>query len=154
MGKKINVTIWNEFRHEKTNEAAKSIQKDMPSDMLHAFVEKLNGFETELHKIADIFLNDYTVLTRLKGVGILTPEEARFSAISSARLVMRDILTPAEGCSSYLVTAGPRDISIMRVCTPKDCSVSTRRCAFWRSSSGDTPPGLPTGSRSSETEGS
>lgn len=52
------------------------VLKDMPSDMLHSFVEKLDGFEAELHKIADIFLTDYTVLTRLKGVGVLTPEEA------------------------------------------------------------------------------
>ena len=38
------------------------VLKDMPSDMLHAFVEKLDGFETELHKIADIFLNAILLL--------------------------------------------------------------------------------------------
>lgn len=52
------------------------VLKDMPNDMLRAFVTKLEGFEVELHKIADVFLNDMSVLSRLKGVGILTSQEA------------------------------------------------------------------------------
>ena len=43
-----------------------------------------------------------------------TPAVARFSAISSARLVMRLTLMPAWGCSSYRVTEGPRQMS--RIC--------------------------------------
>ena len=34
------------------------------------------GFETDLRKIAKTFLNDYTVQTRLKNVGILTKQQA------------------------------------------------------------------------------
>ena len=60
-----------------------------------------------------------------------TPAVARFSAMSSARLVMRLILTPAWGCSSYRVTDGPRQISMMRVLTPKLSSVRTRVSAFF-----------------------
>ena len=49
---------------------------------------------------------------------------ARFRARSSAREVMRLILTPAMGCTSYRVTAGPREISSTRVLDPELSSVS------------------------------
>ena len=53
------------------------------------------------------------------GASIRTSATARFRAISSASEVMRLILTPAMGCTSYRVTEGPREISSTRVRTPK-----------------------------------
>ena len=64
------------------------------------------------------------------GASILTPPEAKFKDISSARFVILLILTPADGWSSYLVTAGPLQISVILVSTPKLFNVSTRRSAF------------------------
>ena len=52
------------------------VLKDMPQDMLDRFVETLNGMEKEIREACDVFLNDYTVKSRLVGVGILTEEEA------------------------------------------------------------------------------
>src|SRR5699024_9307134 len=62
------------------------------------------------------------------GASMRMSATARFRARSSAREVMRLILTPAMGCTSYRVTAGPREISSTRVLTPKLSSVST---SFW-----------------------
>ena len=69
------------------------------------------------------------------GASIRTPPAARFRAMSSARLVILAIFTPAEGCTSYRVTVGPRLMPVIRTCTPKLLSVSTRISAFCRSSS-------------------
>ena len=73
----------------------------------------------------------------LPGIGGLDAHAGgrQIEAMSSARPVILLILTPAEGCSSYRVTAGPRLMSTIRVCTPKLWRVSTRRWAFWRSCS-------------------
>ena len=46
------------------------------------------------------------------GASILIPDEARLSAISSASPVILEILTPAAGCNSYLVTEGPLQVPI------------------------------------------
>ena len=46
------------------------------------------------------------------GASILMPDEARLSAISSASPVILEILTPAAGCNSYLVTDGPLQVPI------------------------------------------
>ncbi|MPN06210.1 hypothetical protein SDC9_153466 [bioreactor metagenome] len=73
------------------------------------------------------------------GASMRTPAAARFSAISSARPVMRLIFTPAAGCNSYRVTAGPRLISINLVCTPKLASVLTSSSALWRNSVSSPP---------------
>ena len=62
------------------------------------------------------------------GASMRTSATARFRAMSSASEVMRLILTPAMGCTSYRVTDGPREISSTRVRTPKLSSVST---SFW-----------------------
>jgi len=62
------------------------------------------------------------------GASMRTSATARFKAMSSANEVMRLILTPAMGCTSYRVTDGPREISSTRVRTPKLSSVST---SFW-----------------------
>lgn len=52
------------------------VLKDMDSSMLKSFVDILNSMERDLKKTTKIFLTDYTVMSRLKGVGILTKEDA------------------------------------------------------------------------------
>ncbi len=52
------------------------VLKDMDKDMLKSFVAVFDRMEEELHALTDVFLSDYTVGSRLKGVGILTKEEA------------------------------------------------------------------------------
>ncbi len=52
------------------------VLKDMPADMLKNFVQILDGMEKELRETTNIFLNDYTVKSRMVGVGILSPEDA------------------------------------------------------------------------------
>lgn len=52
------------------------VLKDMPSDMLKSFVSILNDMEKELKETTTIFLNDYTVKSRLEGVGIITKDDA------------------------------------------------------------------------------
>lgn len=52
------------------------VLKDMDSSMIKSFIDAFSNMESELRKITDIFLKDYTVCTRLKGVGILTTEDA------------------------------------------------------------------------------
>lgn len=52
------------------------VLKDMPKDMLDDFKKRLDVFEEQIKTIYDTFLLDRTVLDRLKGVGILTPEKA------------------------------------------------------------------------------
>lgn len=50
------------------------VLKDMPADMLKSFVSILNDMEKELRETTAVFLNDYTVKSRLEGVGIITKE--------------------------------------------------------------------------------
>ena len=52
------------------------VLKDMPAEMLASFVAELNDMEAELRATTDVFLNDYTVRSRLDGVGILTKDDA------------------------------------------------------------------------------
>ena len=52
------------------------VLKDMPQEMLDRFVAELNEMEAEIKKSTDVFLDDYTVRSRLEGVGILTGEDA------------------------------------------------------------------------------
>lgn len=52
------------------------VLKDMDSDMLKAFVKEFKGMEKELKRTTDVFLNDYSVESRLKGVGFLSKEDA------------------------------------------------------------------------------
>lgn len=52
------------------------VLKDMPSDMLKSFVSILNDMEKELRETTSVFLNDYTVKSRLEGVGVITKEDA------------------------------------------------------------------------------
>lgn len=52
------------------------VLKDMPADMLKNFVSILNDMEKEIKETTTVFLNDYTVRSRLEGVGILSAEDA------------------------------------------------------------------------------
>lgn len=52
------------------------VLKDMPADMLKNFVSILDGMEKELRETTQVFLDDYTVKSRLVGIGILTEEDA------------------------------------------------------------------------------
>lgn len=52
------------------------VLKDMPAEMLKSFVEILDGMEKELKETTNVFLNDYSVKSRLVGVGILPKEDA------------------------------------------------------------------------------
>ena len=57
------------------------VLKDMDSSMINGFLDILDGMEKDIKRIAKVFLNDYSVQARLKGVGILTKEDAhRLSA--------------------------------------------------------------------------
>ena len=52
------------------------VLKDMDSGMLARLVETLSDIERELRPLADTFLQDYTVGTRLVGLGVLKAEDA------------------------------------------------------------------------------
>lgn len=50
--------------------------KDMPDDMLRGFLPILDGMEAELKTLTHTFLDDYSVNSRLRGVGFLTAQQA------------------------------------------------------------------------------
>lgn len=52
------------------------VLKDMPSDMLKSFEETLDGMSAELKESTEVFLNDYSVKSRLCEIGILSKEDA------------------------------------------------------------------------------
>lgn len=52
------------------------VLKDMDSAMIKSFVDIFSSMEQELRKLTKVFLTDYTVETRLRGVGILKKEDA------------------------------------------------------------------------------
>ena len=52
------------------------VRRDVSDEMLKDFYQRINKMEEELKTIARPFLNDKAVLTRLKGVGVLTAEQA------------------------------------------------------------------------------
>lgn len=57
------------------------VLKDMDASMIKSFVSIFEEMEKELKTVTNVFLRDYTVQTRLRGVGILTKEDAhRLSA--------------------------------------------------------------------------
>ena len=51
-------------------------RRDMENSMLRGFLTKLDQVEEQVKSITDAFLNDHAVNTRLRGVGILTKEQA------------------------------------------------------------------------------
>lgn len=52
------------------------VLKDMDKDMLASFVKEFDTMEEELKKLCNVFLTDYTVISRLKKVGILTKDDS------------------------------------------------------------------------------
>ncbi len=52
------------------------VLKDMDSSMLRSFVDMFDKMEEEVRQLTNVFMKDYTVASRLKGVGILTKEDA------------------------------------------------------------------------------
>lgn len=52
------------------------VLKDMPEDMLRSFEATLDGMVAELKESTDVFLNDYSVKSRLCEIGILSKEDA------------------------------------------------------------------------------
>ncbi len=86
--------------------------------------------------MATILLGTSMPMAGLPGMGasIRTPVAERLRAMSSASPVTLLIFTPAAGCSSYRVTAGPRETSMIRACTPKLLRVFSSSSALLRSS--------------------
>lgn len=54
------------------------VLKDMDTGMLTALSEAVDKIEEELKPVMRTFLKDYTVQSRLRGLGILTPEQANY----------------------------------------------------------------------------
>lgn len=52
------------------------VLKDMPSDMLQKFLDIFDNMEAALKKLTNTFLEDYSVNTRLQGVGLLSKIDA------------------------------------------------------------------------------
>ena len=72
------------------------VLKDIDAEMLNTMLEVFEEMETELKTIRKTFLFDYTVESRLKGVGILTKEQAHnlgaagpFARASGIKMDMR-----------------------------------------------------------------
>lgn len=52
------------------------VQKDMDQDMLDDILRVTRDLEQDMKPVIDTFLQDYTVQSRLKGVGVLSKEDA------------------------------------------------------------------------------
>lgn len=52
------------------------VLKDMPAEMLKSFLDTMGEMEAELRKLTNTFLTDYSVNTRLQGVGVLSKIDA------------------------------------------------------------------------------
>lgn len=52
------------------------VRKDIDADSLKTIVNTLQGIKGEFERIENIFLKDQSVVHRLKGIGVLTKEEA------------------------------------------------------------------------------
>ncbi|WP_026515824.1 hydrogenase large subunit [Butyrivibrio sp. MC2021] len=52
------------------------VRRDVSDEMLRDFAERINKMEEELKVISKPFLNDMAVQTRLRGVGVLTAQQA------------------------------------------------------------------------------
>lgn len=58
------------------------VLKDIDKEMLNTFSQVFEDMKAQVKEITDVFLNDFTVLSRLKGTGILTKENAiKFGAV-------------------------------------------------------------------------
>ena len=52
------------------------VLKDMDKDMLQSFLKMFDDMADDIRRLTNVFLGDYTVESRLKGVGILSRENA------------------------------------------------------------------------------
>lgn len=52
------------------------VLKDIPADMLRTILSTIDDVEAELKTVQKTFLEDYTVQKRLKGIGVLTKDQA------------------------------------------------------------------------------
>ena len=52
------------------------VLKDVDASMLHQLLQTIDRMEQDLRPVSDAFLREYTVGTRLHGLGVLKPEEA------------------------------------------------------------------------------
>ncbi len=52
------------------------VRRDMDEEAVRIFLQQMDEMESELKKIAATFLEDYSVLSRLKGVGLLSRQAA------------------------------------------------------------------------------
>lgn len=99
------------------------VLRDMDSAMLNSFVDILNSMEKDLRKTTKVFLKDYTVMSRLKGVGILTKEDAvRLGAVGP--------MARASGIEMDIRKTGYEAYSEVdfEIITSKDCD-GYARCA-------------------------
>lgn len=99
------------------------VLKDMDASMIKSFVSIFEEMEKELKTVTNVFLRDYTVQTRLRGVGILTKEDAhRLSAAGAmARASGIEIDMRKTGYEAY-------DHIDFDIITSKDCD-GYARCA-------------------------
>lgn len=92
------------------------VLKDMPADMLNQFVQILDGMEKEIRESTNVFLNDYSVKSRLVDIGILTKKDAiRLGSVGPmmrASGIVRDIRET--GYAAY----GDLDINVV---TSENC---------------------------------
>lgn len=52
------------------------VRRDVPNETLGRIVKQLKGYEAEIRRITDVFVEDASVQSRLKGVGVLSREDA------------------------------------------------------------------------------
>ncbi|MCR4763160.1 MAG: nickel-dependent hydrogenase large subunit [Lachnospiraceae bacterium] len=78
-------------------------RRDVPTDMLKGFLERFDRMEEELKTLSRTFLDDAAVISRLKGVGVLTADQAEALGCAGPFLrasgVARDIRT--SGYAAY-----------------------------------------------------
>lgn len=98
------------------------VLKDMDNSMLRTFVDMFDKMEEEVRQLTNVFLKDYTVASRLKGVGILTKEDAILNGAVGPMMRAAGI----ESDSRKLGYAAYGDIDF-DIITGKDCD-SFSRC--------------------------
>jgi ech hydrogenase subunit E len=52
------------------------VRRDIPGEVLRSIVARLGELEPRIREITDVFLKDYSVEHRLRGVGVISKEEA------------------------------------------------------------------------------
>lgn len=99
------------------------VLRDMDSSMLKSFVDIFDGMQKDLKALTNTFINDYTVKSRLVGVGILTKDDAlRLGAVGPmARASGIEIDMRKTGYEAY----GDIDFDII---TSNDCDGYARCC--------------------------